>query len=84
MKIETTIGNIFVKRDDWYISLCYIYYGLTSILKIWGHQLGTEISVNAQTQDLKPIVVAVATDAQSPAQQEQFQEGIALLNEMFS
>lgn len=39
-----------------------------------GHQLGTEISVNAQTQDMKPIVVAVVTESQPPAQQEQFQE----------
>ncbi|XP_078317437.1 uncharacterized protein LOC111118493 isoform X4 [Crassostrea virginica] len=46
----------------------------TNYASTLGHQLGTEISVNAQTQDLKPIVVAVATDAQSPAQQEQFQE----------
>ncbi|XP_048762239.1 paired box protein Pax-2a-like isoform X12 [Ostrea edulis] len=39
-----------------------------------GHQLGTEISVNSQTQELKPIVVAVATEAQPPVQHEQFQE----------
>ncbi|XP_061181784.1 paired box protein Pax-8-like isoform X2 [Saccostrea echinata] len=46
----------------------------TNFATTLGHQLGTEISVNAQTQELKPIVVAVATEAQPPAQQEQFQE----------
>lgn len=62
-----------------------VYFVMVELwfLKIWGHQLGTEISVNAQTQDMKPIVVAVVTESQPPAQQEQFQEGTSLLNGMF-